>query len=263
LAGVLIIDDEAESRLETRLIIEESQYNYLSIYEAGSAQRGLLLLKQNQPDILIMDLSLPDMDGIKLGEKVLQMNPQISIIAATHLKMFETVQMAMNSGFSKYFLKPLSRTELISAVEILLLPKMIKSSYLADAVSSTKPTKIDLANPIQSVLSYIQNHFYEQITVNEVAEWVYLSPSHFSRLFKAEMGVTFIEHLTKYRVEQSKRLIKITSLPIEVIANNTGFTNAGYFATTFKRLVGKTPTEYRNVFSSFINPKKKNELKAL
>lgn len=252
MAGLLIIDDEAESCLEIRLIIEESQYSYLSVYEACSAEKGMLLLKQNQPDIVILDLSLPDMDGIKFGKKMLELNPQISIIVATHLKMFETVQLAMNAGFSKYFLKPLPNTELILALDNLLIPTLMKgTNYLGKATSTTKPT--DLGNPIQSVINYIHSNFYEQITLNEVANWVYLSASHFSRLFKAEMGVTFIEYLTKYRLDQSKRLIKMTALPIEVIANKTGFTNASYFATTFKRMEGKTPTEYRSMFANFIN----------
>jgi two-component system response regulator YesN len=256
MAGVLIIDDEADSRQEIRLIIEESQYNYLSIYETGSAERGLLLVKQNQPNIVILDLSLPDMDGIKLGTKILEMNLQISIIVATHLKMFDMVQMSMNAGFSKYFLKPFSNLELISALDSLLLPNLMKeTNYFGKSAAASKPSEIDLGNPIPSVLSYIHNHFYEPVTLNEVADWVYLSASHFSRLFKAEMGVNFIEYLTKYRVDQSKRLIKMTSLPIEVIANNTGFTNAGYFATTFKRFEGKTPTEYRGMFANFINQK--------
>lgn len=254
MTGLLIIDDEAESRQAIRFIIEESQYNYLSVYEAESAERGLFLLKQNQPNIVILDLSLPDMDGVKLGKKMLEINPKVSIIVATHLKMFETVQTAMNAGFSKYFLKPLTEVELLTALDDILLPNlMMETNYLGNPSSSSKPVEMDLGNPIQSVIRYIHSHFYEPITLNEVADWVYLSASHFSRLFKAEMGVTFIEYLTKYRVEQSKRLIKMTSLPIEVIANNTGFANAGYFATTFKRLEGKTPTEYRNLFSNLMN----------
>ncbi|MGG1599471.1 helix-turn-helix domain-containing protein [Paenibacillus naphthalenovorans] len=254
MTGLLIVDDEAESRQAIRLIIEESQYNYLSVYEAASAERGLFLLKQNQPNIVILDLSLPDLDGIKLGKKMMEMNPKVSIIVATYLKMFETVQMAINAGFSKYFLKPLTDTELLTALDGLLLPGlMMETNYLGTPPSPSKPVEMDLGNPIQSVIRYIHNHFYEPITLNEVADWVYLSASHFSRLFKAEMGVTFIEYLTKYRVEQSKRLIKMTSLPIEVIANNTGFANAGYFATTFKRLEGKTPTEYRSLFSNLMN----------
>ncbi|MFC4767747.1 AraC family transcriptional regulator [Effusibacillus consociatus] len=258
MGGLLIVDDEVESREQVRLIVEESQYHYLSISESDTAQRGLLLLKQNRPSIVILDLSLPDMDGIQFGKKVLECNPDVSIIVVTHLKMFEMVQTVINTGFSGYLLKPLSKFELISALDRLLIPDLVKettkeTNYVRNAVSSSKPFELDLGNPIQSVISYIHTNFHEQISLNEVADRVYLSASHFSRLFKAEMGVTFIEYLTKYRVEQSKKLLKMTSLPIEVIANNTGFANASYFATTFKRVEGKTPSEYRSIFSNLLH----------
>ncbi|SFJ81892.1 response regulator transcription factor [Thermoflavimicrobium dichotomicum] len=254
MAGLLIVDDEVESREEIRLVVQESQYSYLSIFEAGSAERGLVLLKQNQPNIVILDLSLPDMDGLQFGKKVLELYPNVSIIVLTHLKMFEMVQAAINAGFSGYLLKPLSKMDLFSTFDRLLIPDLIKeANYLRKAVSSSKTIEIDLGNPIQSALNYIHSNFHEPITLNEVADRVYLSASHFSRLFKAEMGVTFIEYLTKYRVEQSKRLLKMTSLPIEVIANNTGFANASYFATTFKRIEGMTPSEYRSIFSNLLH----------
>ncbi|MCL6633906.1 MAG: helix-turn-helix transcriptional regulator, partial [Alicyclobacillus herbarius] len=87
----------------------------------------------------------------------------------------------------------------------------------------------------------------------EVAARVYLSPSYFSRLFKAETGTTFIDYLTNYRIQKSKVLLRVTSLPIEIIANNTGFSNASYFSTTFNRIEGRTPTEYRNLLTALKN----------
>ena len=256
LAKLLIVDDEVENRQEIRLIVEESQYNYLSIYESDSAERGLFLFKQTKPNIVILDLSLPDMDGIELGKKMSEHDPQVSIIVLTYLKMFEMAQAAINAGFYRYFLKPVSKQELLTAFDKLLLSSLVKEPL---SLRKADPPKIDLGNPIKSVIDYIHSHFHEPITLKEVAERVYLSASHFSRLFKAEMGVTFIEYLTKYRVEQSKKLLKMTSLPIEVIANNTGFANASYFATTFKRLEGKTPSEYRSLFSNLLNTRSGGE----
>jgi YesN/AraC family two-component response regulator len=86
------------------------------------------------------------------------------------------------------------------------------------------------------------------LTLKEVANQVYLSPSYFSRLFKEEVGMTFVEYLSFVRVQKAKTLLRVSSLPIEIIANNTGFSNASYFATAFKKLVGKTPREYREQF---------------
>ncbi|GGE28560.1 hypothetical protein GCM10011571_33300 [Marinithermofilum abyssi] len=118
--------------------------------------------------------------------------------------------------------------------------------------------KTDYTNPIETAIRYIQLKYQEPITLKEVANHVYLSPSHFSRLFKSETGTTFIEYLTRYRVEKSKGLLKITSLPIEVISNYMGFMSASYFSTTFKRLEGKTPSEYRKLFDHFTNGYRKN-----
>lgn len=250
LAVLLIVDDEVENRQEIRYIVEESQYNYLSIYESDSAERGLVLFKQIKPSIVILDLSLPDMDGIQLGKLMSEHDPHVPIIVLTYLKMFEMAQAAINAGFYRYFLKPVSKFELLTAFDKLFLSNLVKEPI---SLRKAEQPQIDLGNPIKSVIDYIHGHFHEPITLKEVADRVYLSTSHFSRLFKAEMGVTFIEYLTKYRVEQSKKLLKMTSLPIEVIANNTGFANAGYFATTFKRLEGKTPSEYRNLFSNLLN----------
>jgi two-component system response regulator YesN len=107
---------------------------------------------------------------------------------------------------------------------------------------------VDLANPIESVLRYIHNNYHLPLTLNEVASMVYLSKSHFSRLFKNVTGMTFVEYLTQVRIQKSKYLLKTSSLPIDVIAHKTGFSNASYFATIFKRLEGKTPKEYRELF---------------
>ncbi|AMQ20904.1 hypothetical protein A0V43_08370 [Geobacillus sp. JS12] len=57
-----------------------------------------------------------------------------------------------------------------------------------------------------------------------------------------------VEYLSFVRVQKAKSLLRFSSLPIEVIAHNTGFSNPGYFATTFKKIVGKTPSEYREQF---------------
>jgi two-component system response regulator YesN len=252
MSDILLVDDDAKCRQELRSLLSESEYNYLRISEATTGARGLILLKQEHPSVLIFDVSLPDMDGIAFGRKAIEQSPQTHAVVLTHLKMFDTVYASINSGFSGYLLKPVSKTELYS-----VLGRLIQSSLMKGArdvqkqgwrSESTDP--VDFGNPIDSAITYISQHFAEPISLQDVAERVYLSPSHFSRLFKAEMGVTFTEYLTQYRIQKSKILLRITSLPVEIIANNTGFSNSSYFSTTFKRLEGRTPTEYRNLFSA-------------
>ncbi|MCM3568463.1 response regulator transcription factor [Neobacillus mesonae] len=245
--NLLIVDDEYESRYSLQEFIQSSEYDYFSVHEADSYEKGLLMLKQLRPSILVVEISLPDGNGLELGEKAIQWDPSISVIVLTQLKIFEDVQRAINLGFSAFLLKPFLKSELKQIFNRISIQSLsAETSYLIEP--NETPVNADLANPIQSSIQYIQKHFKEPITLNMVADAVYLSPSHFSRLFKEEMGVTFVEYLTAYRIEQSKSLLKMTSLPIEIIAHQMGFTSAGYFATTFKKGEGCTPTKYRSLF---------------
>ncbi|WP_026691829.1 helix-turn-helix domain-containing protein [Peribacillus kribbensis] len=247
MAELLIVDNDQMARQEVSCKIRESKYHFLSIYEASTVQRGSLLLKQNQPSALIMDLSLPDMDGIQFGRTALQLYPTLPIIVLTQLKMFELVQKAMNSGFSSYLLKPVSKNELIETFDRVLAPE-ISSQVHYGINHSSGEFVTDLKNPIDSAIQYIQMNYGESLTLKAISNRVYLSPSYFSRLFKEETGMTFVEYVMFVRVQKAKGMLRLSSLPVEVIANNTGFANSSYFATAFKKLVGKTPTEYREQF---------------
>lgn len=253
MSDILVVDDLA-GRQALRKLLSGSLYNYLSVTEAGNAQRGLMLLKQEQPDIVIFDLSISDIDGLDFGRKIIDSSPYVQVIALSHLQMFELVYQAINAGFAGYLIKPVIKTELF-----LILERIVGKNLLRDAKEQirrqnrlshpTVKSSVDLGNPIESVLNFISEHYSEQISLQDVAESVYLSPSYFSRLFKAEIGMTFTEYLTKFRIDKSKTILRITTLPVEVIANNAGFSNLSYFSTTFKRIEGRTPTEYRNLFT--------------
>ncbi|PLR77399.1 DNA-binding response regulator [Bacillus sp. V3-13] len=245
MAGLLILDYEKIIRQEIKLMLQESQYNHLSIYESDSGKSALSIFQQKRPSLVMMDLSLPDVDGIQLGKELIKISPQVAIIVLSQLKMFEIVEASINAGFCGYLMKPLSKGKLLNVVDRLQIPDLIQHSPgLREETESVD----DLKNPVKHALDFIHNKYQDEITLHEVANYVYLSDCYFSRLFKAEMKISFIEYLKKYRLNQAKKLLKTTSFPIEVVANNTGFANASYFTTTFKRMEGKTPTEYRGDF---------------
>lgn len=246
MAELLIVDTDSSCTSEIRHIVENSPYSFLRIYEATTAKRAMMMLKQSRPSALLLDVSLPDMDGITLGKNALHLYPDLSIIVITGLKMFEMVHSAINAGFSAYLLKPLTKNEVLSTLDRVLKPEIKKE--INQTVSDGESFNFDLRKPIQSAVQYIQLHYNESLTLKNIADKVYLSPSYFSKSFKEEIGMTFVEYLSWIRVQKSKNMLRMTSLPIDVIANNTGFANSSYFATTFKKVEGKTPTQYREHF---------------
>jgi two-component system response regulator YesN len=94
---------------------------------------------------------------------------------------------------------------------------------------------------------YIDGHFDNpDISLNSMAAYVNLSPSHFSVVFSRETGETFIGYFTRKRIEKAKELLRSTSLRTSEISDRIGYENPHYFSTVFKKITGYSPTEYRN-----------------
>lgn len=102
------------------------------------------------------------------------------------------------------------------------------------------------SNVIEDTVSYITEHFADELTVHELASRAMLSPYHFIRIFKKETGFTPHEYLINTRISTAKYLLKTTRYSIKDICFHTGFSCESVFCTSFKKNVGVTPAEYRN-----------------
>ncbi|MBN6206359.1 helix-turn-helix domain-containing protein [Ralstonia pickettii] len=104
------------------------------------------------------------------------------------------------------------------------------------------------SNEINMILNYIEMHYKEGVSLEEVAEFIHLSPNYVSRLFKKEVQTTFVNYVTDRKIEHAKYLLKNTSQPVVNIAMELSFQEHTYFSKVFKKLVGQSPTEYRNQY---------------
>jgi two-component system, response regulator YesN len=101
------------------------------------------------------------------------------------------------------------------------------------------------ADVMHKALRYFNEHYAEKISLESVADWVHLSPSYFSRLFKAEMKMNFSAYLSSLRVEKGKRLLADRSIPLVEVAGRAGFDDQSYFTKVFKKTTGLSPGAYR------------------
>jgi YesN/AraC family two-component response regulator len=97
---------------------------------------------------------------------------------------------------------------------------------------------------------YIAEHCHETIRLRDLAEMLGFSEGHFARTFRKKFGVTFVRYLTEYRIQQSKKLLSDTQIPVEQIAYRVGINSYSYFCTCFKRICGLSPGAYRSQFLS-------------
>lgn len=94
---------------------------------------------------------------------------------------------------------------------------------------------------------YIEANYSQDLTLEEVAQQVYLSPCYFSRLFKQIKGLNFIDYLTRIRLKAAKELLLKTNLPVAEIATRVGYHDARYFGQVFKKQEGYTPSVFRKI----------------
>ncbi len=100
----------------------------------------------------------------------------------------------------------------------------------------------DSTHLIKYSLDYLRLHYSERITVNDMSMYCHLSIQHFSRLFKAYTGKTFVEYLTLFRLEKAKKFLAGTDIPITQIPDLVGFCNSNYFCHLYKKYYGHPPS---------------------
>ncbi|MDD4368232.1 MAG: AraC family transcriptional regulator [Oscillospiraceae bacterium] len=109
---------------------------------------------------------------------------------------------------------------------------------------ATKSSKRSISIIDQAKL-WIEQQYMHDISLDDVSRKVNISPYYFSKLFRQEAGVTFIEYLTDLRMNKARQLLESGTLPIRDIGAAVGYQDPNYFSRTFKRLTGMTPSDYR------------------
>ncbi|MFC5650267.1 helix-turn-helix transcriptional regulator [Paenibacillus solisilvae] len=144
-----------------------------------------------------------------------------------------------NAGSFKHHLEKIYRTTKLSDLRRVVL-SILEENEPAGTGSSESMRKV-----IDNVVQIIKHEYKADLSLESLAERVYLSPSYLSHLFKKEMGVSFNKYLTLYRMEKTKELLLKTNRKIIDIGKEVGYSNFPYFSALFKNHYGKTPSQFR------------------
>ena len=123
---------------------------------------------------------------------------------------------------------------------------LLSIQELTALVQSLAPLPVPRSGDVAKVLSWIEQHYREEITLAQAAASVYLQANYFTTLFRRETGVGFVQYLNQYRVEEACRMILHASdTSFAQIAQDTGFPSQRHFFATFKKYTGQTPGAFR------------------
>lgn len=95
------------------------------------------------------------------------------------------------------------------------------------------------------IFVHIDNHLYQHIRISELAELMYLSADHFTRIFKQVSGMSLIQYIQAKRIERAQTLLLVSRLSIKEIAETVGIPNLSQFSKLFSKETGYSPREYR------------------
>lgn len=125
-----------------------------------------------------------------------------------------------------------------------LLGRLLASSMEEDTLRQNRKYTQD----IHSAIQFIQAHYGDPITVDDMIRDIPLSKYHFIRIFRRMMGITPYQYLMNYRINQSKHRLRLSDSSIAEIAAACGFSDSSNFISQFKKQVGQTPSQYQRDF---------------
>ncbi|WHE86947.1 response regulator transcription factor [Lachnoanaerobaculum gingivalis] len=236
--NLLIADDE---NLELKVLektIKKFFLNELDIFMASNGKQAALISTETEINIALLDIEMPGMNGIELAKLLREKNPYCIIIFITAYDRFDYAIEAMHIKAFDYLLKPWKEeklTGLISEAIVNIKELSLENSANENLQESQK----------SAIKKYIKENYKRDISAGDVAGILGYSDVYFSKIFKQLFDDTFINYLTKVRIEKAKVLLKDVSFNIKEVGASVGYTDSNYFTKVFKRAVGMSPSEYR------------------
>ncbi len=238
---VLLVDDEELERKILRFILQNSCLPITIIGEASSGREALDKVNLTRPDLIIMDIKMPGIDGIEACRQIKSLYPTIEVIILTAYSKFSYSQQAIKAQATDYLLKPIQPQQLIEAVQLAFERLSHKKEFQPSPVLDINQSQ----TMVRKAMEYIESNYARNISLNIVANHVHLSPAYLSRIFNKKTGNGLTEYLTQVRLKKAKQQLLTSTVTIDQIALATGFNSSSYFSAIFKKYEGITPSEYR------------------
>ena len=237
---VLLVDDEIMIREGFKRLFDWEGHDCEVVGEAADGMDALSKIDALRPDIAIMDINIPIMNGLKVIQLARLKHPDIAFVIVSGYDDFSYCREALRLQITDYILKPVNYEEFGSCIDNLKIALFEKQSS-----TQTEPTE---ERPIQSITRYLQQHLSEEVSLSVLAEEFHLNPQYISQLFKSEIGVNFLAYLTGIRMEKAKKLLLTTPLSVAEVSEQSGYADYRVFTKVFKKAEGVTPSQYRRDF---------------
>ena len=233
--NLLIADDE---NLELKVLektVKKHFVDELEIFASSNGRKASQICDEVKPDIALLDIEMPGMNGIELAKYIKEKYADCIIIFITAYDRFDYAIEAMHIKAFDYLLKPWKEERLCELINTAI--ENVRSMQKTDSIVHSQKDVIK---------DYIDRNYKKDISAKDVAGILGYSDVYFSKVFKQLFDDNFINYLTKIRIDRAKVLLKDVSFNIKEIGKSVGYADSNYFTKVFKRSIGISPSEYRS-----------------
>lgn len=242
---IIIADDEEVIRLGLEKIMSKMDLDIQVIGSYGNGMDALTHISKldtGELDVLITDIKMPMMDGLKLIEHVRDKSKLFPIIVLSGFSDFEYARSALRYGVLDYLLKPIDKSQLY---DILWKLRVVKKEEEALRKPDTGVADKE-HHVIEQMKAILDKEYDKNFELERIAATVGMSGSYLSRLFKLQTGMTVTDYLIQIRMDKAKQfLTDHPNLKNYEISQLVGYSDAVYFNKLFKKMVGVTPKDYK------------------
>ncbi|MFO7585273.1 MAG: substrate-binding domain-containing protein [Anaerolineales bacterium] len=230
---LIVDDDPATLEMHVR-ILQSQQLGKHRVLRARNGREALSQMARQRPDLVLLDLMMPQLDGFGVLEAMREKDEtrNIPVIILTGKILTEKEMIRLNRGVATVLSKGLFSVE-----ETL--------GHIEKALARKRKLGSEAQRLVRQAMAYVHEHYAEPISREDIARHLGMSSDYLTHCFRAELGMTLIAYINRYRVTQAKTLLAESNKSLTEIAMSVGFSDNGYFSRVFRRQVGVSPDAYR------------------
>lgn len=247
---LIIVDDEEIIRDGLREYIDWGSIGFEVIGTFEDGADVIKFLNETPVDAIFTDIQMYQVSGIELAKYVMENFPKIKVVALSNYRDFDYVKQSMSFNVCDYILKPIDMEEVLTTFRKVyeLLQNDHQHQKNVPVFSSDTLADVTQKSLIEKIDAYIRSHIDQKLTLEEIAQNVYLNPSYLSREFKQITGINLSSYILDLKMQTVFTLMKNNPFAsVEELAYKIGYYDVRYFHRVFKQYTGHSVKEYQQL----------------
>lgn len=232
---ILVVDDDASIREMHCRMVQQNAPDY-RVLSAPDGRAAFEILQKTPVDLILLDLMMPEIDGFTLLEMLRDsnsLNRDVPVIVLTAQVLNETEMTRLNRGVARVLEKGM-----------FTIPETL--AHVGAALARNQKLGGEPQRLVRKAMAYIHDRYADPLTRKDIARYASVSEDYLTHCFQQELGISPVEYITRYRMQQARQLLSRSAMSIADVAQAVGIGDNAYFSRLFRQETGLSPRAYRN-----------------